>query len=238
MDLLKTVAASFDRLVASGAIEQVIDKQVQETVARAVKDALCSHGEFGKDLEKAVKEALRLHGKLDLPSYNDALLKIVQAQVETATNNQIQREVAARLKELLEPAPEKITLSGLVESYIERLKEELSAGCVCYGGERITFLLTDNETRGFKTIYLDKSGKTPGDRCDIQIGLHGLPESLWHKIYYLRFCDQQVETKMFAGPFYGFERHLFQMRAAGTLLEIDCRPERKAEVKARRRTRT
>lgn len=220
MDLRLEINRAVGRLVESGAIEKIIDKQLGETVERLLKETLSSYSDFGKQIGEALKKSLGLHGELDLPSYNHAVLAILHRQVEQSTRNVLQRQIAERMTDLLEPAPEKISLSALVESYRHQLDEEVRAGCVCYGDNRITFELTESE-RGFRHVLLGREkGQRKGD-CDIDIGLHKRSDADLWSIYHLRFRDSNVESKLFAGPFYQFERLLFQMRVAGTLLELD-----------------
>lgn len=219
MDVRAAVIEALDKLVTSGAIEQAIEKQLAETMASVVKSELASYSDFGKRLSEAVKQSLALHDRLDLPSYNHAILRIIERQVERGMQASIEREVAARMKELLTPAPESIKLSELVEQYIEHLNEQARGGCVCYGDGRITCLLEDSDY-GFRRLTLAKEAGKRRNDGDIQIGI-----TKEGRIYHLHFRDRDVEKEMFAGPFHGFERSIFQMRAAGTRIEIDAHPE-------------
>ena len=40
-------------------------------------------------------------------------------------------------------------------------------------------------------------------------------------MYHLRLGGRETEAEIFAGPFYGFHKRLFQMRVAGTRIIFD-----------------
>ena len=215
MDLKEIIERSVNNLIESGAIEKAIATNIEKSVADAIKDSMSSYSTFGKQLTKAVQEALKVHGDIDLPSYNDAILKIVARQVETMTDAAIQRQVAERLKQLLTPAPESIKLSKLVEDFIERVKSEKESGCVCYGEEGKVSVHVTEPDKGFTYVYLDKEGNVPANKCEIKFGVYR------GEVFSLSFQNQDVEKQMFVGPFYNFERLLFQMKAAKTKIELD-----------------
>lgn len=217
MDFRLAVVESAERLIASGAIQKAIEETLAKSVAAVVKDELGQYSEFGKALKAKVQTALKVYDEIDLPSYNDAILKIVRMQVEAATNAVVEREVAGRLKELLTPAPESIKFSELIEQYKERIKEENSAGCVCYGERHAISVSIEHEDRyggRWTDVKLWDEAKGEGSP-DIFFSVHG------EKIWRLNFKNQQVEQRLFAGPFFYFERTLFQMKAAQTRIVMD-----------------
>lgn len=226
MDLEKVLLDAIQQTLSGGLIEQsvkqTIERVVTTTVRECVERNLSSYGPFGKQVEGAIKNAVAIHGEIDLPSYNDIILKIIAAQVQHACEQSIEKQVADRIKDLLTPAPETITLTDLVIEFIEHAKREYRAGCVCHGDtEKISLCYQkDTNSSHFYSIGLDRnSGKNIGE-CEIYFGC-----TQDGKIYYLRFRNQDVERKMFVGPIYGFERMIFQMKAAGTKLVIDQDPE-------------
>jgi len=230
VNLEGAATAAVAKLIASGKIEKAIEDAVAETVTASVKEALRSYGEFGKQVGKAVEKALALHDDIELPSYNHAIIKIIEAQVEHGTRQSIEREVAGRMKELLTPAPESIKLSKLLEQYVEHLRDESDSGCTCYGDEVAYAEFRDRDTSGFKTLVLAKDrtkpttsyGKRPGQ---IDIGLYfNRKGEETAEIYNLSFDNSDIEKQMFVGNIRGFERSIFQMRAAKTRIEIDCGP--------------
>lgn len=196
---------------------EFMKSKVHESVKRHLDHALASYSELGKKIEKAVEDALRIDGKLDLPSYNQMIIKFVELQVQHLAEQAIQKTAAERLKELLTPAPEKIKLSELLEQYRKELADEQDDGCVCYGEDddlNISCRVTDREHGGFRGIELREKASERTESIYIGITKEG-------KVYHIRFRDQTIENRMFVGPVYGFERMIYQMKAAGTIIEVD-----------------
>jgi len=227
MDLESVLNATIQETLKSGIIQQTIKQAVERAVTITVRECvernLTSYSAFGKQVEEVVKKSLQLHGSIDLPSYNDMILKIIAAQVEHATNESIEKQVAERMKELLSPAPESITLTDLVIEFINHAKREYESGCVCTGGnaKKISLCVKDEgSSSSFFSIGLDREGEKTINQCDIYFGCNRKGE-----IYHLRFRNEEVERRMFVGPLYGFERMLFQMKAAKTKIVIDQDPE-------------
>lgn len=220
MDIEQAAQLAIQKLVASGKIEEAIEKQIAETVCRTVADALGRYSDFGKSLEEAVKKSLQLHGDLELESYSDTVLKIVRAQLKGRANAIIEQQVADNMSRLLTPAPESITLSQLIAEYVEFVKERAQHGCVCYGDRHgVTCYVEDSDRNEFRTIYLDDEPDKKRSECDIHIGTYK------GQVYTLRLGGSRVEQEMFAGPFYGFHESLFKMHVAKTRIEFDARPE-------------
>jgi hypothetical protein len=191
-----------------GLIRGHVEKLVEASVADAFR-----FGETGEAIDKAVKEALAVPesgGKLCLASYGHTILKVLEVQVANLANESIQKQVVGRTKNLLEPPPAEITLSKLVEEFIEQVKHDTDD----HEGE-ITLHVRGSDTSGFWHIELDSEANTSRGRCEIDIGVYR------DEIYHLRFKDEDVEKMMFVGPLFGFERSVFQMRAGKTKIIRD-----------------
>lgn len=217
MDFREQVVAAVDQVAVSGKLEAAIAAAVEKTLVEIIRDQLTKYSGFGKQLEEVVKKSLAFQGELDLPSYNDTILKIIGRQVEAYTSNAIQRQVAENMKELLTPAPESIKLTELVAAYIEHVKEHAHSG-VTYGEAEISLHFTSDDG-AFRYIELDSEPNKRRYECAISIGVDNKGI-----VYVLRFRNQNVEKDMFAGPFYGFERMLFQMKAAKSTIIFDAVP--------------
>lgn len=219
LDLQAVVNRSLERIIASETIEEAIHESLQKAIVKVVESSLSSYSEFGKALEAAVKESLQLRGDLDLPSYNQTILKIVRAQLQGATDSIVQQQIAGNLKRLLGPPRPEITLSSLVKEFISSIKERNSGGCVCYGETRIAFGVQSTDY-GHHWLWLDEDAEKQQFNADIQLGL-----DKEGRVYSLRFRRQYVRQEIFAGPFYGFEEMLFQLHACGSRVVFDCRPD-------------
>lgn len=217
MDLRDKFNDALENLIASGKIEDTIQASVQKCVLSAIQDATSAYSPFGKQIAKKVAESLAVHGDIDLPSYNDALLKIVARQVQTLTEATIEKQVAERLKDLLVPAPEEIKLSELVAQYREYVKDQKEHG-VIFGESRIHLEVEGTGPgAGYSTVYLNPKRCHSRYDCAIQIhvGNNG-------RIWSLKLRDKDCAKDIFAGPFFGVEKMLFQMKAAGSRIVFDC----------------
>lgn len=229
MDLQTALNTAVANLVASGQVEKLIEKKIAETVEKVIDDSLRSYSPFGEKLKKIVAQAFSIEGReIDLPSYNDMIIKIIRANVQKLSEDTIQRQVADRMEELLEPAPKTIKLSALVERFVSQLRDERDAGCVCHGDEEACVKLESSSMglssdREFKYLKFwekqpDRGGLTR-EQPKIAIGLYK------GEVFSLKFAGSDVEKMMFVGPLFNFERFVFQMKVARTIVEIDCDPE-------------
>lgn len=219
MEFRQMVINALDKHVESGLVEKCVEEQVAKTIKEIVSDQLRAYSNFGEQLKVAVKESLALNGSLDLPAYNDALLKIVRLQLETYTRDCLEKQVAQNLTKLLEPPPAEIKLSQLVEMYRQRVKEKLQGGCYCHGETGILFRRKDHDS-GFVYVDLHDEPKPKKDgllfSADIRLGIHR------DVLFSLSFGNRDIEKELFVGEFHGFERMLFQMKAAKTRIVVDC----------------
>lgn len=219
MDLAKNLHETIDRIVASGRIESAIEEAVEKAVISVLQDELRSYSDFGGHLKDAVKKSLDFDpAEIDLPSYNEQILKIVRAKVQGLTRASIESQVAEQMEHLLEPAPESINLSKLIGQFVEFVKERRRYDCVCHNEDSVSFH-TSAGRDGFRYIQLDESPGKAVHQCDIQIGMHQ------HRVFSLTLRHVHTDRQLFAGPYYGFEKLLFQMKAAKTRIVFDVEPE-------------
>lgn len=205
----QAVTAAFQRIAATGAIEAAIEKNIAETVQSLVRDHLRPYSPFAKALEEQVAKALQVDlARLDLPSYGQMILNIVRRQVEAATDNQLAKTIQEQLTELLATAPATVTLQQLVAQFIEEHSEYEAER-----NEKIT-LFVEPLQYGMRWVHMDKEEGKDKYSCAVSF-LHLTSTG---KISALRLDRREVEKSIFVGPLHGFERTLFQMHAAGTVL--------------------
>lgn len=212
MDLRNAVIAGIDRLIASGEIDTAIDKQLKSTISHILQDALSSYSDFGSLLKEAVKKAVACNGEIDLPAYNDLVIKVIRRQVEHQLNDSLQRQVAERVTKLLETPPESIKVSELVKSFIE---DRLHHGCHCDAPE-ITCRVIESDTYGYWSLILDEEPDKSEYQADIRVHM-----TRDNEVYALNLGRVDVEKRLFVGPVYGFEQRLFQLYAAKSKLIND-----------------
>ena len=206
-DLKSAVSDAFANVVASGAIEQAIEKQLADTISQVIRDRLRAHSDFGKAIEAKVQQAESVNlDRMNLPSYNDLILQIIRRQVDGVMQSEAAQQLEENMAKLLEPAPPQIEFEKLLEEFINQHKE---------GHEGEGFSLHIENKWGSTYICLDKESGKSEYQCDYRIGVGSDG-----KVYHLAFGGKEVQKTIFMGPFYGFERTLFQLYAAKCVLTI------------------
>lgn len=216
-ELMQQIVETY--LCSPEAIE-VLSKAVQSQFQKSITEMVTGYNSpLRKQMDEAIAKSLKIDGAIDVPSYNDVILKIIERQVRTGTEQAIEKQVAERMKTLLTPAPERIKLSELLEEYRLYLKDRYESGCVCHGESQFAFTIREESTKGFTRVCLwqdrsDRDKPTKTASPDIAFGVYK------EKIYTLKINGADA-SELFAGPFYNFERKLFQMKAAETKIEMD-----------------
>lgn len=223
MQLREFVIAAFDAAVDDGTVARIVKERMDKTIAEIVGDALGRYSPFAKQVEKAVQSALTIDPEqIDLPSYNELILKILTAQVASHTERALSRQVVEQVKNVLAEPPESITLSTLVEQFIAYVRSREEDGCVCHGPRRIGLRVRTNDSH-FSYVELNESDdRQRRVNADITLGVYRDG-----KIFSLRFdTDPPIEKQLFGALAYGpFQQSLIQMRAAGTKLVFDADPD-------------
>lgn len=206
-ELKQAVSDAFDKIVASGTIEQAIEKKLTETITSAIDEQLRSYSDFGKTIKDQVSKALAVDLSVaGLPTYGHLVTEIIRRRVDASLQGEFAAQLEKDIAELLAPAPAEITLEALIEEFIKEHEDGRE-------GEKFT-LLIENEGRGFAYVALDKEEGTDKYSCDYRIGVHD------GKVYTLNFGRQDVQKALFVGPLGGFEKLLFQLFSAKSKLVI------------------
>jgi hypothetical protein len=200
-DLKFAVSTAFGNVVASGAIEQAIEKQLAETISSLIKTELREYSDFGKAIKDRVQQAVGVNlDRMDLPSYNDLILQIIRRQVDGIMQSEAAQQLESNMAKLLEQAPVQITLEKLIEDFVEANKEDKE-------GQDFTLLI--ERKYGSTYICLDEDAGKSEYSCDFRIAV-----DQDGAVYSLMLGAKDVAKTLFMGPFYGFERTLFQLYAA------------------------
>lgn len=212
-DLKSAVSTAFANVVASGAIEQAIEKQLASTISSLIQHELRDYSDFGKALKERVQQAVAVNlDRMDLPSYNDLILQIIRRQLDGAMQSEAVQQLESNMAKLLAAPPAEMTLEKLIEEFIDANKEDRE-------GESFTLIID----RKYGSTYVcldDESGKSEYS-CDYRIGV-----DRDGKVYHLAFGGKDASKTLFMGPFYNFERTLFQLYAAKSklIVEADAEP--------------
>lgn len=210
---------AYRQIVDDGTVEKMVRVGVEKLVNESIASAL-RYGPLAQSLKDQVEASLQV-ASLDLPSYGETIAQIVRKMVETATADSIQRGIGEKLTELLEPPPESIKVSDLIEQFRKMVEDSHESGCHC--GEIKPIGVKFDGDYGFKHLYLSEEEldhKKSKYDSDIQIDC-----DKDGKIYNLRIKDGNVKNMLFVGRgVYDFERFLVQCYASGTKIIFDCDP--------------
>lgn len=226
MELTEQVKNAVDKAISGGDVEQAITDAVTNTVKKSIADHLRSYSDFGKTVDEAVKNALRFE-PINLPSYNDLIVKMVRKAVKDHADRAIAAQVEKQIEDLFEPPPKELLLSDLVEQYVKRIRDANEGGCVCYGEEYAKVEFGEYSTDSFVYVKLFESSSDRDEEIYIGVHLHRDEKHELQQrghIYHLRFKDKDLENKMFVDGMFGLERMLFQMKAEQCVLVLDCDP--------------
>ncbi|MCE3262658.1 MAG: hypothetical protein K0R43_1737 [Pseudoduganella sp.] len=206
-DLQQAVATAFENVVASGVIEQAIEKQLTDTITTAIRDHLREYSEFGKAIKLKVQQAVGVDlERLNLPSYNELILQIIRRQTDGLLQSEAAKQLESNMEKLLQAAPPEIKLEALIEGFIEQFKEDRL-------GE--PFSLHIERNYGSTYVCFDKEAGKSQYRCAYRLAV-----DKDGKVFSLDLDGQNAQKTIFMGPFWAFERTLFQLYAAKTRLII------------------
>lgn len=123
------IIARMNNMTESGAIQQLIDKQLEDSVKEILKDSLRSYSDFGKAIKEKLSESLAgAVEKVTFPEYNKFISDAVVECVSSHMGAEVVAGIQENLKEILQPVPKQI---GGTE-FLERLGRffEFESNCV------------------------------------------------------------------------------------------------------------
>ena len=217
MDQLKeAVAAAFDKVVASGAIEEAIHNQIGAAVTASINEHLRDYSDFGKALKAKIGTLIEVDlDTIDLPSYRQLVGDIIKKRVGAVMTTEFTEKLDKDISELLQPAPAEITLENLLEEFKASKKDAHNAYEL--SGNRFTLIIERNERLdGYMDVYLDEEPHKEKYSCDIHFRIKDAGE-----VWGLKLNGDDLKSKIFVGPMFNFEKRLFQMYTAKTRLIIE-----------------
>jgi hypothetical protein len=201
-------------------LEASVQERMDKLLTDALDDMFRSYGDLGKILKEKVKDELKVDlEQVDFTVYREHLIRTTQQRVEALWDAQVQQAVDSSLGELLKEPPKELKLSELVELMkADRMEYEDEWPEAC------SFELKRDRpdtTCNFAMVYLDpEEGKSDYD-CDFRVHLkQDKDQAGWEPIA-LHLPDHKLKKGRFIGNLRGFERALFQLHAAGTVLLLD-----------------
>lgn len=204
--------------LASGALEQAITKRVDKLIEETADDLFRSYGEVGKALKEKLSASImpQIESLEDLPVYHDFVMNRLKLAAQNFYDTRLADVVDAELKEIMTELPEKITMSWLIEKFIESARE--------YDDDpegEITLIFEERSHGSFMMVYLDKNANTSERNCDYRLHLSEDKKTGKWEILSLRVDGTDAGKQLSIGTLYNFEKTLFNIYAMKGKIELD-----------------
>lgn len=214
MDLAEMVSDAVKDVVSSGKLKEMVEKNIESAIAATVRDSLSTYGDFGKKIKAYLDEAFSIDLKdLGMEGYNLVVLAVIKEKLDKAVETVGREKIKKEMEKLLgSKAPKTIKLSKLMERFKRFAKADYrSDGC----RDEVT-IIVDPVEYGSRWINLDPEAKKAKYQCRFRMLIN---EDGCMALWQTSGIDHK--NLVFAGPVYGFEKDLFHLYAAGTLIEVD-----------------
>lgn len=201
VEIEKVVQDKFAEIVSSGFVEEQIKKHLEQTVASAISDCLKSYSDFGKNLEKKMKEALGLGNmNFSLPEYN----QLVTTWVLDLVNRQIvdigKAQIEVNLKKFFNPLEKsEWKISEIIEKFKDGLSEDGESG-------EITFISEPGAVKRYRRYYFDEDSLKDSYRCAYSIATNE------DGVYAAKINDKEA-AGLKSPTLYNFDSFMFQLFA-------------------------
>jgi ribosomal protein S3AE len=233
MDLNAIIMAQLAELKSEGYVEKVVKDRLKETIKEVVRDMFKPWSDFGKSIEKQIKEQIQINlSVLDIPSYNHMILNVIREELDKAMSQEGAEKIREHIQEILGTAKEEYKLSELIEEMMGYEGEEYLSDLEYGEYHEISlhvnssYLSSKVEKPWITYIYFDpRSNCAPYD-CKYRLVLdeNGIVDSV-------RVEGVKFDNTIIMSGLYGLEKTLFQMYTRGAKLIIDdvetefCNPE-------------
>lgn len=206
MDIQQQINDSFNKILAEGKIEAIIEKKLEDTLESVLKDILGSWSPLSKQIKTTLEANLQVNlDSLPFEAYNDTVLKVVKQQIDGQFSGVIAKELKENLEGLFAKYPDTVALSKIIEDFKETIEGD---SCRCSNSGEITVILDtdsydkDDEYSSYR-LYLDENPDREKYLCDYSVWVYK------GKVHSVSVREEKAADKLFLGPFYGFERFLF-----------------------------
>ena len=109
-ELNELIVARMNNMTESGAIQQLIDRQLEDSVKEILKDSLRSYSGFGKAVKEKLEASLSgAVSKVSFPEYSHFISAAVVDCVSAHMNEHVVAGIQEQIKEVLQPVPKEIT---------------------------------------------------------------------------------------------------------------------------------
>lgn len=213
MDLNKIMNDALVDLEENGFVEEIVKKQLAETIKRVVNEVFGNWGDFSKKIEKHLSENININlDKLDIQKYNVLVATTVKEKIDMTMKVEAIEHLKRNLDNMLVGAEKEYKMSELLEM-LKMDKYDIDE----YEGDEdcITFILDENKySSGW--IKIDKEPNKSKYRCEHSILLRkdGTIASYRHE-------NREISSKDIISGFDGFGDLLFKIFAHGSKIILD-----------------
>lgn len=201
MEIENVVNEEFAKIVESGFIQTQVREQLERTIKDSIRNTLQSYSDFGKELDKKVKEACGMGNlRLSLPEYNQLIstwvLEIVNRELVSVGKAQIEENLKAFFRPL-EKTEWKI--SEIIEKFKHGMDDDGESG-------EITFICEEQEHDDYVDYYFDKDEGTGKYNCSYRLRTN--KDGVW-----AAQIGGSEAGKMKTPCLFGFDSFMFQLFA-------------------------
>lgn len=208
------VGAALSAMDKEGKVEAIVRQHIEKAIGLAVGEAITGYqAPFNKALQEYVKNALPMNfDRIGLDGYNEAIIAIIKRKLDASLEAWVNKGITEELEELLQPPPESINVSKLVQQ-LKKTRDEYRDGA----GDVTVHIEDSGSVDGHWRLHLDKAANKSARDCSYELAVDDKG-----KIYSIRTPYRGDITKaLFIGPLYDFERTLFRLYAGKTKLILD-----------------
>lgn len=208
MDLItKSVIQS---MIDDGKIHDLIEKNIENVVKSAVDNAFGHSSDIRKQLEVAVKGAIKINtNDLGLDGYNKFILQVIKGKLDYQIHLSGKERLEKELEDILKTPPTEMKLSELINEFKGDIDREDITTDECT-------VIIQKQSWGAHWIYIGKKSGESDYLCEHSIYLEENG-----KISSLRCKGIDFSKDPFCGRLYGFEKTLFQLYAAHSKVIVD-----------------
>ncbi|ENY8491856.1 TPA: hypothetical protein ACGI4R_001437 [Clostridioides difficile] len=213
MNLNKIMNDALVELEENGFVEEIVKKQLAETIKRVVNEVFGNWGDFSKKIEKHLSENININlDKLDIQKYNVLVATTVKEKIDMTMKVEAIEHLKRNLDNMLVGAEKEYKMSELLE-ILKMDKYDIDE----YEGyeDCITFILDENKY-GSGWIEIDKEPNKSKYRCE-----HSILLRKDGTIASYRYENREISSKDIMSGFDNFGDLLFKIFAHGSKIILD-----------------
>lgn len=222
MNLEKAITESVSKLKEEGFIEELVKKELENSISKVLNNCLSTYSDFGKNLEKSIEKKLQINfDNLDIPEYNTLVggwvKEIVNKQINLTGKEKIEKD----LEKFFQPLEK---THWKLSEIIEKFRDEVFDAYNDKYEESFFLEITESDScTGYIDIYFDKD-KTKYNKfsCDYAIDLKPTEDKKNHVLWNLKVDGNSIDKNTKYKPcLFGFDAFLFQLYCSNVTIEND-----------------